>query len=246
VSKVIVITGAGFGLGRALARRFGADGDQVVLMGRTAAKLEKVATEIGARAMSVVCDVASPTSIRSAFATIAQRHPSINVLINNAATYEPFLIEEARDEQILDSLHTNLAGPIFCTRAALTLLPRGGHIINLSSESVAEPFYMHSLYRSTKAGLEKFSEAMTRELAPKGIRVSVVRAGAMMDADKTWNLDPELQKRFAMGNMAVGINFRERPISQFAAVTNVFRSLVDLPPDVHADFVSLHARATDK
>ena len=198
--------------------------------------------------MAVGCDVGAVDSVRAAFATIAKRHANFDVLINNAGIYTPFLIEEARDEQILESLLTNLAGPIYCTRAALGMLPRGGHIINVSSESVSEPFYMHSLYRSTKAGLEKFSEAMTRELAPKGIRVSVVRAGAMMDDEKqamndakSWMADPSLRERFGQGNIAVGINFRERPISQFTSVTSVFRSLVDLPPDVHADLVSLHA-----
>jgi meso-butanediol dehydrogenase/(S,S)-butanediol dehydrogenase/diacetyl reductase len=246
LSKIIVITGAGKGLGRALARRFAADGEQVVLLARTKTKIDKVASEIGAGAMAVACDVGSPDSVRAAFAALAKRHPKIHVLINNAAVYEPFTIEEARDDQILTSLSTNLAGPIFCTRAAIPLLPRGGHIINLSSESVAEPFYMHSLYRSTKVGLEKFSEAMSRELAPKGIRVTVVRAGAMMDEDSVLDLDPDVRQRFVEGNLAAGINFRERPISLFASVTNAFRALIDLPQDVQADFVSLRARAADR
>jgi meso-butanediol dehydrogenase/(S,S)-butanediol dehydrogenase/diacetyl reductase len=246
LSKIIVITGAGKGLGRALARRFAADGEQVVLLARTQSKIDQVAAEIGARATAVACDVASPDSVRAAFAAIAKRHPEIHVLINNAGIYEPFMIEEARDEQILASLSTNLAGPIFCTREALALLPRGGHIINVSSESVGEPFFMHSLYRSTKAGLEKFSEAMCRELAPRGIRVTAVRAGAMMDEDSVLDLAPDVRKRFVEGNMAAGIDFRERPISPFASVTDAFRSLIDLPQSVHADFVSLHARATDR
>ena len=245
MSKVIVITGAGKGLGRALARRFAADGEQVVLLARTQARIEKVAAEIGARAMAVACDVGSPDSVRAAFAAIAKRHPEIHVLINNAAVYEPFMIEEARDDQILTSLSTNLAGPVFCTRAAIPMLPRGGHIISVSSESVAEPFFMHSLYRSTKAGLEKFSEAMTRELAPRGIRVSLVRAGAMMDEDSVLNLDPQVRKRFVEGNIAAGIDFRVRPISRFTSVTNAFRALIDLPPDVHADFVALHAHTAE-
>jgi NAD(P)-dependent dehydrogenase (short-subunit alcohol dehydrogenase family) len=246
LSKIIVITGAGKGLGRALARRFAADGEQLVLLARNQATIEKVAAELGARAMAVACDVGSADSVRAAFATIAKRHPEIHVLINNAGIYEPFMIEEARDEQILASLTTNLAGPIFCTRAVIPMLPPGGHIINVSSESVAEPFFMHSLYRSTKAGLEKFSEAMTRELAPRGIRVSVVRAGAMMDEDSVMNLEPDVRKRFVEGNIAAGIDFRVRPISPFASVTSAFRALIDLPQDVHADFVSLHARAVDR
>lgn len=246
MSKVIVITGAGKGLGRALARRFAADGEQLVLLARNAGRIERVAAEIGAPAMAVACDVGSPDSVRAAFAAIAKRHPQIDVLINNAGVYEPFMIEEARDDQILTSLSTNLAGPIFCTRAAIAMLPRGGQIINVSSESVAEPFFMHSVYRSTKAGLEKFSEAMSRELAPRGLRVTVVRAGAMMDEDSTLNLDPDVRKRFVEGNIAAGIDFRARPISQFASVANALRALIDLPQDVQADFIALHGRAADR
>jgi NAD(P)-dependent dehydrogenase (short-subunit alcohol dehydrogenase family) len=246
LSKIIVITGAGKGLGRALARRFAADGEQVVLLGRTLAKLETVAAQIGSRAMPVACNVASADSVRAAFAAIAKRHPKIDVLINNAAVYEPFMIEEASDDQILTSLSTNLAGPIFCIRAAIPMLARGGHIINVSSESVAEPFFMHSLYRGTKAGLEKFSEAMSRELQPKGIRVTVVRAGSMMDEDSVLNLDPDVRRRFVEGNIAVGIDFRERPISPFASVTHAFRAVIDLPQDLQADFVSLHACAAER
>jgi len=66
VSKIIVITGAGDGLGRALARRFAADGETVVLLGRTLAKVEAVAAAIGERAMAVCCDVSSPDSVRAA------------------------------------------------------------------------------------------------------------------------------------------------------------------------------------
>jgi meso-butanediol dehydrogenase / (S,S)-butanediol dehydrogenase / diacetyl reductase len=242
MSKTIVITGAGVGLGRALARRFSAEGDEVVLLGRTAAKVEKLAAEIGPRAMAVGCDVASPQSVAAAFKTIAARHPRIDVLINNAAVYEPFLVAEATDEQILKIIATNLTGPILCARSAIPLMHAGGHIINLSSESVALPFPHFSLYQCSKAGLERFSQALEQELEPQGIRVTVVRAGQMMDADKTWDIDPKAAARFGAAAMAVGLNLRERPISQFASVTHIFRALIDLPPDLQADSVVLRAR----
>jgi meso-butanediol dehydrogenase/(S,S)-butanediol dehydrogenase/diacetyl reductase len=240
--KIIVITGAGIGLGRALARRFASDGDNIVLLGRTAAKVEAVASEIGVRAMAVGCDVSSPKSVAAAFAAIAVRHPRIDVLINNAAVYEPFLVAEASDEQILGIIATNLTGPILCVRAAIPMLGSGGHIINLSSESVELPFPHLSLYQCSKAGLERFSQAMERELEPAGIRVTTVRAGQMMDGDKTWNIDPKIAARFAQAAMAAGLNLRERPISPVASVTDVFRALIDLPVDLHVATVILRAR----
>ncbi|MDP9141782.1 MAG: SDR family oxidoreductase [Pseudomonadota bacterium] len=245
MSKVIVITGAGVGLGRALARRFVADGDSVVVLGRTASKVEAVAAELGERALGLACDVASPTSVKAAFAAIAKRHARIDVLINNAAVYEPFLIAEASDEQILSAITTNLAGPMFCARAAIPLMQRGGHIINISSESVGMVFPYLVAYQSSKAGLERFSEGLYHELEPSGIRVTNVRVGQMMEEGKTWDVAPEMRMRFGQAAMAAGINLRERPLSQFTTVTDVFRSLIDQPAGVHIASVNLHARKAD-
>jgi 3-oxoacyl-[acyl-carrier protein] reductase len=242
VSKTIVITGAGVGLGRALARRFVADGDSVVVLGRTASKVEAVAAELGERAMAVGCDVSSPDSVRDAFAAIAKRHPTIDVLINNAAVFEPFTVVEATDQQILSTIGTNLTGAILCARAAIPAMRAGSHIINVSSESVQVPFPHLLLYQCSKAGLERFSEGLYAELEPSGIRVTTVRAGQMFEEGKVWNADPQAQMRFAKAAMAVGINLRERPMSQFTSVTNVFRALIDLPPDLAAAHISLHAR----
>jgi NAD(P)-dependent dehydrogenase (short-subunit alcohol dehydrogenase family) len=245
MSRTIVITGAGVGLGRALARRFAADGETVVLLGRTAAKVEAVAAEIGDRAMAIGCDVASPDSVRAAFSAIAERHPRIDVLINNAAIFEPFLIADATDWQIMNTVATNLAGPMLCARSAIPMMGRGGHIINVSSESIDLPFPHLSVYQSTKEGLERFSNSLFRELEPAGIRVSSVRAGSMFEEGKTWDVDPQAAMQFHQAAVKAGLHLRERPISQFESVTGVFRALLDLPADLHAVHISLHARSPE-
>lgn len=242
MSKVIVITGAGVGLGRALARRFAKDGEFVVLLGRTLSKVEAAAQEIGDRAMALHCDVASPDSVRAAFAAIARRHATIDVLINNAAIFEPFQIVDATDEQILNTLATNLGGPMLCARSAIPLMKRDGHIINVSSESVDMPFAHLSVYQSSKAGLERFSASLYRELDPSGIRVTSVRAGSMYEEGKSWDVDPQAAMAFAKATMAAGINLPEKPLSQFTSVTGVFRALIDLPADLHAVTIGLHGR----
>jgi len=245
VTKVIVITGAGKGLGRALARRFAADGDRVVLMGRTASHLDALAAEIGDRALAVPCDVSSPDQVKRAFATIAERHARIDVLINNAAVYAPFLVAEATDDQIVKTIATNLTGAILCTRSGIPMMGRGGYVINVTSESVDMPFPHLVLYQTSKAGLEKFSVTLRRELEPSGIRVSFVRAGVMVEPDKAWDIDPVAGMRFAQAAMAAGLNLAERPMSQVTSVTQIFRNLIDLPPDLQAVSVCLHARAAD-
>jgi meso-butanediol dehydrogenase / (S,S)-butanediol dehydrogenase / diacetyl reductase len=177
VGKTIVITGAGMGLGRALARRFAGEGETVILLGRTFAKVQELAEELGEPHFAVECDVGDPDSVRKAFARIGERHAKIDVLINNAAIYEPFMVADARDDQILSIMNTNFAGPIFTCRSAIPMMDRGGTILNVTSESVALEFPMLSLYASTKGGLERFTESLSRELEPDGIRVTTVRAG---------------------------------------------------------------------
>ncbi len=242
MQRTHVITGAGVGLGRALARRFIQDGDRVILLGRTAAKIEAAATELGERASAVTCDVASPASVKKAFETIAAQDARIDVLINNAAVFEPFLIANASDDQIINTVATNLAGPMLCTRAAIPLMGRGSHIFNITSESVGMRFPHLVAYQSAKAGLERFSEGLNHELESQGIRVTCVRAGQMYEEGKTWDVAPEARMAFGKAAMEAGINLRERPLSQFASVTDAFRALLDLPADLHAIHVSLGAR----
>ena len=241
MDKVIVITGAGAGLGKHLAMRFAADGDQVLLLGRTKAKVDAVASEIGKNALAVACDVASPDSVRAAFAEIAEKHATIDVLINNAAIYEPFEIEKATDVQIVGSLMTNLAGPIFTVRAALPMMNAGGHIINLSSESVETPFAMMSLYQSSKAGLERFTQALKAEVGARGIRVTTVRAGQMFDEGKTFDIDPAIGQQFMAECAKRGIDLMSRPITHYASVAELFHTLVNLPADLQTPVVTLEA-----
>jgi NAD(P)-dependent dehydrogenase (short-subunit alcohol dehydrogenase family) len=243
VGKTIVITGAGDGLGRALARRFAADGETVVLVGRTLAKLESVAAELGPPHFAVECDVGDPDTVRAAFAKIAERHPKIDVLINNAGIFEPFTLAEARDDQITNLLMTNLAGPIFCAREALPLFRGDGHVINVTSESAPLKMPMLWMYAGTKVGLEFVSDMWSRELEGDGVRVTVVRAGQMMDETKTgtnWPMDVAM--RFARENAKVGLDLRERPISHYNSAAEVFRAVIDMPADLHIGFAGVSAR----
>lgn len=243
MGKTIVITGAGAGMGKALAQRFASEGETVILLGRTFSKVQALAEELGAPAMAVECDVASADSVRTAFAKIAEVHPKIDVLINNAAVYEPFTVAEATDKQIDSIIATNLNGPIYCCRAAIPMMEAGAQIINVGSESIAVPFVMLSLYQTSKAGLEMFSNALEAELEESGIRVTVVRAGPMYDEGKEApNWDRDAAMRFHMGCAKNGLDLRTRPVSHSSSVTGVFRAVLDLPPDVKLSHVTIGAR----
>lgn len=240
--KVIVITGANGGLGRALAQRFAREGEQVVLLGRTFAKVKDVADAIGDAALAVECDVTDAASINAAFARIAEVHPKIDVLINNAAVFNPFLIEEASDDQIVKGVLTNLAGPMLCARNAIPMMGSGAMIINVSSESVDLPFPHLIVYQATKAGLEKFSIKLNQELWDKGIRVAVARAGQMYGVGSSAEMDPVAGARFFEACAKNGLNLMERGISQYDSATQLFRDMIDLPPDMHVELVAFQGR----
>lgn len=242
MAKTIVITGAGSGLGRAMARRLAADGHRLFLLGRTQAKIEAVAGELGDDAHAIVCDVADPQSVDAAFAEIGRRTSRIDVLINNAGVYAPFFIKDASNAQIRAALDTNLAGPIYCSRAAIPMLVRGSHIISIGSETVVVPIAMHALYQSSKAGLERFSKTLNQELAPEGIRVTLVRASAMIDEDMTLTVDPEMHRRFAEENLKLGVDHRTKPISHFNSVAELIPQLISLPEDLNVPEIMLEAR----
>jgi 3-oxoacyl-[acyl-carrier protein] reductase len=230
-------------LGRALAQRLAADGDTIVLLARTAAKLEAVAKELGGACYGIPCDVGDAQSVHDAFARIAERNPVIDVLISNAAIYEPVFVKDASDVQISRAVMTNLAGPIHCARAAIPLMKRGSHIINISSETVTLPHAMFALYQSSKAGLERFSESLRTELEPEGIRVTTVRAGQMMGPDsRAPSSDVNVLRRFAEENLKRGLDLRARPISRFSSAAEVIRSLLYLPADLQVPQIVFEAR----
>lgn len=243
MGKIVAITGAGDGLGRALARRLARDGDTVILLGRTLSKVEAVAAELGESHMAVQCDVADPASVKAAFEAISARFPKLDALINNAGVFEPFTLASLRPEQVQNLVGINLCGPIYVAHEALPLLRGGGHIINVTSESVPLKIPMLWMYAGTKTALEFVSEMWMRELEKEGVRVTVARCGQMMDETKTGSSWPvEVRMQFAEECAKVDLNLRERGMSHYNSVTDGFRAVLDSPPDVHMNMVWMSGR----
>lgn len=243
MGKVIAITGAGDGLGRALARRFAKDGETVILLGRTLSKVQAVADELGAPHVALECDVANPQSVETAFAQISKRFDRLDVLINNAGVFTPFTLAEASASTVQDMININLAGPVYCAHAALPLLQQGGHIINVTSESSTMKIPMLWLYAGTKSAVELIADMWAHELDGQGVRITSVRAGQMYDETKTGSAWPmDVSMRFAEAAAKVGIHPRERGVSHYNNVTDAFRAVLDMPADLHMGLVTLTAR----
>ena len=188
------------------------------------------------------CDVADAESVEIAFAAIAAREARIDVMINNAAVYEPLMIEDATEAQIAATLDTNLAGTIRCSQAAVALMEKGGHLINISTRTVVAPAVMLALYQTSKAGLERFTKTLREEVAERGIRVTLLRAAGMMDEDTRWDIPPETARRFQEERAKRGIGRNEAGISQFASVAELLPWLIGLPGDVDVSELMLEAR----
>ncbi len=242
MGKTVVITGAGEGLGRAIARRVVKDGDSVALIGRTASKVEVLAEELGEGALAVPCDISDPDAITVAFEAIEERFGTVDVLVNNAAIYDPTPLDEADIVSVVQGINTNLTGAMLCARAAIPLMREGSHIFNVSSESVEINYPMLTIYRSSKAGIEQFTTSLAAELEPKGIRVTCLQAASMTEPGKAYSLDPEMGMRFMEAAAKNGLRLMEAPISQYSSVADLVRVLIDLPGDLHVEHLKLRAR----
>jgi NAD(P)-dependent dehydrogenase (short-subunit alcohol dehydrogenase family) len=193
--KVAAITGATSGSGRAIARRFAAEGAQVVLLARGKERLVADAEQLGANAIGIATDVGDADSVRQAFAEIKQLFGRLDILVNNAAVHRPCFVEELSDFDIERQVRTNYLGPVYTCRAAIPLLRAagGGDIVNTSSESTLDPFPMLSMYVSSKAALEAFSRTMMTEVNDDDIRVTVVIQGIAHEGEGStdWAREPE-------------------------------------------------------
>jgi NAD(P)-dependent dehydrogenase (short-subunit alcohol dehydrogenase family) len=245
VAKTIAITGGGAGLGLAMAQRLAADQHELFLLGRTASKLHAAVERIagqGGRAHAVVCDVGDPASVDAAFARVAELTPRLDVLINNAGVFAPFFLAEATNEQIGQTLNTNLAGPMYCSRAGLKLMERGGHILCIGSETVVVTAAMLGAYQASKAGLERFCKTLEQEVAPLGIRVTLIRAGKMYGPDMDFAMAPDVARRFTEESLKVGVDNRTSAISTFSSVAELIPGLLALPDDVNVPEIMLAGR----
>jgi NAD(P)-dependent dehydrogenase (short-subunit alcohol dehydrogenase family) len=176
--KVWFITGTSRGMGVDFAKAALAAGHAVVATGRNP---DGVAKAVGrAEDLLVVkLDVTSPADAEAAVKAAVDRFGRIDVLVNNAATFYGGYFEELTPEQIERQLATGLIGPMNVARAVLPVMrkQRAGHIISISSGAGLAGFEFNSAYAAAKFGLEGWMESLQPEVAPVGIRTTIVNPG---------------------------------------------------------------------
>jgi len=238
MGKRVLITGAGSGIGRALAIEAARRGHRPILAGRRAAPLDDTAAACAGGAEVVVADVTAPAGRAALVAAAGGR---LDVVINNAGVQRVGHLGAQDDDAIAAMLATNLAAPILLTRDLLPALAAArGRVVNIGSVfgDIAYPFF--TAYSATKFGLRGFSDALRRELSGRGIGVTYIAPRATStDAEAEFGrlagpmkmaLDkPEAVARSAWDAIEAGRRdlYPRGPERFFVLVQRLFPRLVD-------------------
>jgi NAD(P)-dependent dehydrogenase (short-subunit alcohol dehydrogenase family) len=201
--RVVIITGAGQGIGRAFAKSFAMAGARAVIAEINESKAAAVSKEImeaGGESLAVTTDVSDPVSIDEMIDVVEDEYGRIDVLINNAAIFStldmrPF--DQIPLEEWEQVLRVNLTGPFLCARAVVPVMRRAkwGRIINVGSGAVrlGRPNYLH--YIASKAALAGMSLSMAREVSADGITVNTILPGATFTEIERKTVTPEQKER---------------------------------------------------
>ena len=194
-NQIVVVTGAGRGIGRAIALRFAAAGADVVCVSRTAENSERVAQEVraaGRRSWAYAVDVADGAAVTAAAQKILAECGRVDVLVNNAGVTRDGLLMRMSDEDWDAVLDTNLKGAFLFTKAFSRALikQRSGRIINISSVVGLMGNAGQCNYAASKAGLIGFTKSVAREVASRGVTVNAIAPG-FIETDMTAALGAE-------------------------------------------------------
>jgi len=181
--QVAIVTGAGRGIGRAIAGAFAREGAAVVLAARSAPELDRVAREIeqaGGRALVVPTDARQEASVEALVHRALAEWRQVDVLVNAAgvATFAP--VTDSKLDDWDQTLAVNLRGAVLCCRAVLPAMigRHRGTIISVGSVVTSRSLAGSAAYTASKYGLLGFSRVLAEEMRPHGVRVGVLSAGA--------------------------------------------------------------------
>ncbi|HEY0686236.1 MAG TPA: glucose 1-dehydrogenase [Steroidobacter sp.] len=200
--KVAIVTGASKGIGAGIARQLAADGAKVVVnYASSKGGADKVVADIeaaGGKAVAVGADVRNKTEVEGLVKAAIDNFGRLDIVVNNSGIYQFAKIEETTEELYRKQFDINVLGPLLVVAAAAPHLGKGGSIINISSVVTRVLPAESAIYSGTKGALDAITGVLSRELAPRGIRVNAVNpglietegthtAGVMGSDFQTWN-----------------------------------------------------------
>jgi len=239
-SKIALVTGAGSGIGRAVALGLLAEGYTVVLAGRRADRLQDTARQAGPhgeRAIVVPTDVTDAEAVRQLFETIRSSLRRIDVLFNNAGVGTPSVpLEEITVEHWRSVVDTNLTGAFLCTQQAFRLMkeqrPRGGRIINNGSISAHVPRPHSAPYTATKHAITGLTKASALDGRAIDIACGQIDIG---------NAETEMTERYATGVMQASGRTAAEPLLDLTHVVRAVLYMAGLPLDANVPFITVMA-----
>ncbi|MFJ8105587.1 SDR family oxidoreductase [Streptomyces sp. NPDC096132] len=239
--KVAVVTGAGSGIGRAVAVELLRAGWSVVLAGRRAETLEGTAALAPEGAsLAVRTDVSHPDDVTSLFAAVRERFGRLDLLFNNAGTFGPGGVpfEELPYDAWRHVVDTNLNGAFLCAQAAFRQMkeqdPRGGRIINNGSISAHTPRPLSAPYTATKHALTGLTKSLSLDGRAYGIAVGQIDIG---------NAATDMTARMRTGALQANGEIAPEPVMDVADVARTVRHMAELPLEANVQFATVLATA---
>jgi 3-oxoacyl-[acyl-carrier protein] reductase len=198
-SQIAVVTGAGRGIGRAIALKFAAEGADIACVSRTTENAEKVAAEVrllGRKAWAYAVDVSDSAAVAAAAEKIIQEAGKVDILVNNAGITRDGLVMRMSEEDWDAVLDTNLKGAFLFTQALSRgfLKQRSGRILNISSVIGLIGNSGQCNYTASKAALIGFTKSVAKEFASRGITVNALAPG-FIETDMTSVLTAEMKAK---------------------------------------------------
>jgi NAD(P)-dependent dehydrogenase (short-subunit alcohol dehydrogenase family) len=239
-APVALVTGAGSGIGRAVARRLAGAGYVVALAGRRSDALEATLAEVRAQpgAFAVPADVGDPRSVEALFDLVARRAGRLDVLVNNAGTFGPSApVADYPHDGWSSTIATNLTGPFLCAQAAFRQMlrqrPSGGRIINNGSLSAQVPRPNAIAYTASKHGITGLTRALALEGRAHNIACGQIDIG---------NAATEMTRQMEAGVLQADGSVEAEPTMSAEHVADAVLYMASLPLD--ANVLSLTVMAT--
>ena len=238
--KVAIVTGAGTGIGKAVALALLKEGYSVAFAGRRAEPLDKAVADSGAgaaRTLAVPTDVGDPESVRGLFAKTKEKFGRLDLLFNNAGMGAPGIpMEDLRYEQWQAVLDANLTGAFLCTQEAIRIMksqdPRGGRIINNGSISAHAPRPNSAPYTATKHAITGLTKSTSLDCRKYDIACGQIDIG---------NAATEMTERMAAGIIQANGSMAVEPRMEVAHVASTVVHMAGLPLGANVQFVTVMA-----
>lgn len=237
-NKIAIVTGAGSGIGRAVAMALCQDGWTVILAGRRKEALEVTAKACGiGRATAVPTDITNPAEVKSLFQQVNEQFGRLDLLFNNAGVNAPYLpLEDLPLEEWQRVIDTNLTGAFLCTQEAFRMMktqkPMGGRIINNGSISAHVPRPLSVAYTASKHAVTGLTKATSLDGRNFHITCGQIDVG---------NAGTDMTKKMSSGVLQPDGSVRPEPTMDMADVGKAVAYMASLPSETNVPFMTIMA-----